>query len=208
MTNAFIVLCLMLSILLFCVMTYVLDRRLKRVEKEVAHHIAMQEQALIEAFFSLNYNSEDYPDVFEPMCLVLKSLSLAYPKVRAEIGDVYVKCRSDRKHNRQSKTPQKKKLALVPVVFSLPQCPSDANWAAVDADGSAYWYVDKPVLSDKRWIRSQPGCAAKCILPEAFDATDWQHSLIERPKEVLEVTMADLERKYGCKVKVVKDAQA
>lgn len=209
MTNDFIVLCLMLSILLFCVMTYVLDRRLRRVEKEVAQHIKLQEQALTEAFFSLYYNSEDYPDVFEPMCLVLKSLSLAYPKVRVEIGNAYVKCRSDRKHNRQGKTPQKTNFALVPVVFNLPQCPSDANWAAVDADGSAYWYVDKPVISGKCWVRRQTSCPAKCILPEAFDATDWQHSLIERPeRKVLEVTMADLEKRFGCKVKVVKEEQA
>ena len=206
MTNAFIALCLMLSIFLFCV-TYILDRRLKRVEEEVAQHIESQKQALTEAFFSLYYNLEDYPDVFEPMCLVLKSLSLSYPKVRAEIGDAYAKFRSDRKHNKQSKAPQKKKFGLVPVVFSLPQCPSDANWAAVDADGSAYWFVDKPVISGNRWVRRQTGCAAKCILPEAFDATDWKHSLIERPRKVLEVTMADLERKYGCKVKVVKEAE-
>lgn len=207
MTNDFIALCLMLSIFLFCAITYILDRRVKRVEQEFKSYRELQEQALTEAFFSLRYNLEDYADVFEPMCLVLKELSLPYPKVRAEIGDAYDKCRSDRKHNSQSKTPQKKKFALVPVVFSLPQCPSDANWAAVDADGSAYWFVDKPVISGNRWVRRQTGCAAKCILPEAFDATDWQHSLIERPRKVCEVTMADLEREYGCKVKVIKEAQ-
>lgn len=202
MTNDFIALCLMLSIFLFCAITYVLDRRVKRVEQEVTQHIELQKQALTEAFFSLYYNLEDYPDVFEPMCLVLKSLSLSYPKVRAEIGDAYAKCRSEL--NRQSKTPQKTNFALVPVVFSLPECPSDANWAAVDADGSAYWYVDKPVISGNCWVRRQTNCAAKCILPEAFDATDWRNSLIERPKKVLEVIMADLEKKFGCKVKVVK----
>ncbi len=203
MTNAFIALCLMLSIFLFCGIVYILDRRLKRVEQEFKGYRELQEQALTEAFFSLRYNLEDYADVFEPMCLVLKELSLPYPKVRAEIGDEYCKCKAVR----QSKTPKKTKFALVPVVFSLPQCPSDANWAAVDADGSAYWFVDKPVISGNRWVRRQTGCAAKCILPEAFDATDWQHSLIERPRKVCEVTMADLERKYGCKVKVVKEAR-
>lgn len=207
MTNAFIALCLIPSIFLFCGIVYILDRRLKRVEQEVTQHIELQKQALTEAFFSLYYNLEDYPDVFEPMCLVLKSMSLSYPKVRAEIGDAYAKCRSERKLNRQSKTPQKTNFALVPVVFSLPECPSDANWAAVDTDDSAYWYVDKPVISGKCWVRRQTSCPAKCILPEAFDATDWQHSLIERPRKVLEITMADLERKYGCKVKVVKEAE-
>ena len=204
MTDEFIALCSMLSIFLFCVITYVLDRRLKRVEQEFKSYREIQEQALYDAFFNLRYNWQecDKPDLLETMYMVLKSFSLGYPKLSAEIRDEYSKCKAIR----QSKTPQKKKFALVPVVFSLPQCPSDANWAAVDADGSAYWYVDKPVISGNRWVRRQTGCAAKCILLEAFDATDWQHSLIERPKEVLEITMADLERKYGCKVKVVKEA--
>lgn len=48
---------------------------------------------------------------------------------------------------------------------------------------------------------------SKYIIDISFDATDWQHSIIERPEKVLEVTMADLERKYGCKVKVVKEAR-
>lgn len=205
MTNDFIALCLMLSIFLFCAITYVLNRRLKCVEKEVAQHIELQKQALTEAFFNLQYNwqERDKPDLLESMYIMLKALSLGYPKLSAEIWDEYCKCKAVR----QSKTPQKTKFALVPVVFSLSECPSDANWAAVDADGSAYWFVDKPVISGNRWVRRQTGCAAKCILPEAFDATDWQHSLIERPSKVLEITMADLERKYGCKVKVVKEAE-
>lgn len=205
MTNDFIALCLMPSIFLFCAITYVLDRKVKRVEQEFKSYREIQKQALYDAFFNLRYNWQecDKPDLLETMYMVLKSLSLGYPKLSAEIRNEYSKCKAVR----QSKTPQKPKFALVPVVFSLPQCPSDANWAAVDADGSAYWFVDKPVISGNRWVRRQTGCAAKRILPEAFDATDWQHSLIERPRKVLEVTMADLERKYGCKVKVVKEAR-
>mgnify|MGYP007016469908 CR=1 FL=1 len=84
MINVFIALCL--TIFLFCAITYVLDRRLKRVEQEFKSYREIQEQALTEAFFSLRYSLEDYADVFEPMCLVLKELSLPYPKVRAEIG--------------------------------------------------------------------------------------------------------------------------
>lgn len=203
MTNDFIVLCLMLSIFLFCAITYVLYRRVKRVEQEFKIYREIQEQSLYDAFFNLQYNWQDCdkPDLLEPMYIVLKSFSLGYPKLSAEIRDEYFKCKAVS----QSKTPQKKKFALVPVVFSLPECPSDANWTAVDADGSAYWFVDKPVISGKCWVRRQSSCAAKCILPEAFDATDWQHSLIERPRKVCEVTMADLEREYGCKVKVIKE---
>ena len=202
MTNAFIALCLIPSIFLFCGIVYILDRRLKRVEQEFKDYREIQEQSLYDAFFNLQYNWQecDKPDLLETLYMVLKSFSLGYPKLNAEIRNEYSKCKAVR----QSKTHQKKKFALVPVVFSLPECPSDANWAAVDADGSAYWFVDKPVISGKCWVRRQTSCAAKCILPEAFDATDWQHSLIERPKKVREVTMAELEKKFGCKVKVVK----
>lgn len=205
MTNDFIALCLMLSIFSFCVITYILDRRLKRVEQEFKSYREIQKHALYDAFFNLQYKwqERDKPDLLESMYIMLKAFSLGYPNLSAEIGDAYCKCKAVR----QSNTPQKTKFGLAPVVFSLPQCPSDANWAAVDADGSAYWFVDKPVISGNRWVRRQTGCAAKCILPEAFDATDWQHSLIKRPEKVREVTMADLERKYGCKVKVVKEAE-
>ena len=172
MTDEFIVLCSMLSIFLFCVMAYVLDRRLKRVEQEFKSHREMQKQSLYDAFFNLKYIWQecDKPDLLETMYMVLKSFSLDYPELSAEIRNEYSKCKAVR----ESKTPQKKKLALVPVVFSLPQCPSDANWAAVDADGSAYWYVDKPVISGMCWVRRQTSCPAKLILPEAFDATDWR----------------------------------
>ena len=46
MTNDFIALCLMLSIFLFCVITYILDRRLKRVEQEFKSYRELQKQAL------------------------------------------------------------------------------------------------------------------------------------------------------------------
>jgi len=103
-------------------------------------------------------------------------------------------------------TRTEKRYVLNEKVFELDSCPDWAQWAAVDADGSACWYVDKPVISGKCWVRRQTSCPAKCILSDAFDTTDWLHSLIERPKKVLEVTMAELEKKFGCKVKIVKEA--
>lgn len=105
-------------------------------------------------------------------------------------------------------TRTEKRYILNERVFDLDVCPDWAQYAAVDADGSAYWFVDKPVISGKCWVRRQTGCPAKCILPEAFDTTDWMHSLIKRPeRKVLEVTIAELEKKYGCKVKIVKEAR-
>ena len=104
-------------------------------------------------------------------------------------------------------TRTEKRYVLDEKVFELDECPEWAQYAAVDKDGKAYWYESKPerVLSD--WVDFngriyliQDGDNAFI-----FDATDWKHSLIERPKKVLEVTMADLEKKFGCKVKVVKE---
>lgn len=94
-------------------------------------------------------------------------------------------------------------------VFQLDSCPFWAQYAAVDACGKAYWYSAKPSRAGSDWVDFY-GCIR--LIRDGdnaliFDATDWQHSLIERPRKVLEITMADLERKYGCKVKIVKEAQ-
>ena len=91
-------------------------------------------------------------------------------------------------------------------VFDLEECPDWAQYAAVDVDGEAYWYSSKPERVGSYWVnhgrlRLIEDGAKACI----FDATDCQHSLIERPKKVLEVTMADLEKQFGCKVKIVKE---
>ena len=95
-------------------------------------------------------------------------------------------------------------------VFDLEECPDWAQWAAVDQDGIAAWYCSKPSIVGSDWI---DGGRIRLIIKDddrtkasVFDATDWYHSLIRRPQKVLEVTMADLEKKFGCKVKVVKEA--
>lgn len=102
-------------------------------------------------------------------------------------------------------TRTEKRYVLNEKVFELDSCPDWAQYAAVDADGEAYWYSAKPETVEIGWI----GDTYDPVIivdgkANAFDATDWQHSLIERPKKVLEVTMADLENKFGCKVKIVK----
>lgn len=74
---------------------------------------------------------------------------------------------------------------LTAEVFSLPQCPSWARYAAVDANGVAWYYERKPRIEGSRWdtpahleVRAiyDSGKYAK------FDATDWEHSLIEHPE--------------------------
>lgn len=104
-------------------------------------------------------------------------------------------------------TRTEKRYVLNEKVFELDNCPDWAQYAAVDKDGEAYWYSSKPEPSciGSFWVSH----GRPCLIPDGdnefiFDATDWKHSLIERPKKLLEVTMADLENKFGCKVKIVK----
>ena len=104
-------------------------------------------------------------------------------------------------------TRTEKRCVLNEKVFELDSCPDWAQYAAVDEDGHAYWYESKPDLYYVSWTSERECSRPKCILGVFFDATNWQHSLIKRPeRKVLEVTMADLEKKYGCKIKIVKEA--
>ena len=98
-------------------------------------------------------------------------------------------------------TRTEKRYVLNEKVFDLDNCPDWAEWAAVDADGVACWYETEPKRHSCRWNSLR----YTQIFGISFDATDWEHSLIKRPEKVLEITMADLERKYGCKVKIVKE---
>lgn len=105
-------------------------------------------------------------------------------------------------------TRTEKRYILNDKVFELDTCPQWAQWAAVDQDGIAAWYCSKPSVVGSDWIDDG---RIRLIEDEArtgaivFDTTDWIHSLIRRPQKVLEVTRADLEKKFGCKVKIVKE---
>ena len=94
-------------------------------------------------------------------------------------------------------------------MFELDSCPDWAQYAAVDADGETYWYSGKPSCIGSTWVDFNGRIRLIRDGDNAliFDATGWMYSLIKRPEKVREVTMADLERKYGCKVKVVKESQ-
>lgn len=93
-------------------------------------------------------------------------------------------------------------------VFELDDCPDWTQYAAVDEDGKAYWYSSKPSRNGIYWCSTYGRLRLirdddKALI---FDATDCQHLCIKRPeRKVLEVTMAELEKKYGCKVKIVKE---
>lgn len=102
-------------------------------------------------------------------------------------------------------TRTEKRYVLNEKVFDLDECPDWAQYAAVDADGTAWWYYGAiPRCSSIEWVGSINSMLR--VHPDMlFDATDWQHSLIRRPQKVLEVTMAELEKEYGCKVKIVRE---
>ena len=115
----------------------------------------------------------------------------------------------DRRNVKVTRT--EKRYVLNEKVFELDGCPKWAQWAAVDEDGSAHYFEHKPHQYSESWKNAAP-CSSLCLIyvshihtDTPFDATAWMHSLIERPKKVLEVTMADLEKKFGCKVKIVNE---
>lgn len=103
-------------------------------------------------------------------------------------------------------TRTEKRYVLNEKVFELDGCPEWAQYAAVDQNGMACWYSNEPYVctSISKWWADK-GCAGFIYSGMPFDATNWQNSLIKRPKKVLEVTMTDLEKKFGCKVKIVRE---
>ena len=100
-----------------------------------------------------------------------------------------------------------KRYVLNEKVFELDDCPDWAQYASVDAAGTAYWYSAKPERVIRAWVDFN--CRVRLIQDGdnalIFDAADWKHSLIKRPEKVREVTMADIEKQFGCKVKIVKE---
>ena len=104
------------------------------------------------------------------------------------------------KSKKVEEEPEKECRALSTAVFDLPECPAWAKYAAVDEGGRAYWYSDKPTLLSSMWMTSGHTEARK--IPGKFHALDWKNSLIQKPEPVKELTMEELEKHFGCKVKI------
>lgn len=66
-------------------------------------------------------------------------------------------------------------------VFSLPDCPEWADWAAVDSSGDAFWYSDLPHVTGCEHMWDSVGAFQE--IQSTFDASDWQNSLIKRPNK-------------------------
>jgi len=75
---------------------------------------------------------------------------------------------------------------LTEEVFNRPDCPEEATFAIVYQNGSAAFfrgncYDIKP--SERGWGYSRSsGVYQLCEIPGNWDASDWQHSLVRRPK--------------------------
>lgn len=72
---------------------------------------------------------------------------------------------------------------LTAEVFDRKDCPQWAQWAAVDSDGSAYFYASKPIASWQDWAGLEDGLELTRVDLTTFDAFHWWESLIERPKK-------------------------
>ena len=71
---------------------------------------------------------------------------------------------------------------LTQEVFTHPDCPKWANWAAVDSDGTAYWYEEKPTQGSLGVFWAQADHATKFVrINEKFSRTV---DLIKRQKEM------------------------
>ena len=137
--------------------------------------------------------------------LVVSAYSrLAYPIIRRTRKENKIKVTElDRRNVKVTRT--ETRYILNEKVFQLDRCPDWAQYEAVDEDGHAYWYEYKPNQYAASWRNTAPRLGSHIHTDTLFDATDWWNSLIRRPQKVLEVTMADLEKKFGCKVKIVKE---
>lgn len=76
---------------------------------------------------------------------------------------------------------------LTEEVFNKPGCPEWAQWAAVDSSGLALFYETKPIFTGSRWSAASFGTCTRVISGGYYDATDCEHSLIERPKKSPEI---------------------
>lgn len=81
--------------------------------------------------------------------------------------------------------PQVKELPkLTTEVFDRPDCPKWANYAVIDWNGRLTFFANKPKFGGEDYgCWSCEGYGYKNIDNTAFDASDWQNSLIERPKK-------------------------
>lgn len=93
---------------------------------------------------------------------------------------------------------------LTAAVFDMSECPKWAKYAVVNSDGVSYWYESRPFLN---FEHTTWGIEAKYMyarIPASFDSSDWKNSIVQKPEPIKEFSMEDLEKHFGCKVKIKK----
>ena len=80
-------------------------------------------------------------------------------------------------------------------VFNRPDCPEWAKWAAVDMNGIAHYFDEKPYPMDTFFYNSR---AHHWMVDGDFDASDWQNSLIERTVDYLPKLTAEVFDRPDC----------
>ena len=81
---------------------------------------------------------------------------------------------------------------LTTEVFSRPDCPEWAQYAAVNKNGNGFYYRNKPKKKEnKKWSLFGVGDYQYIGI---FDATDWHKILIERPAKLQKLTTEVFDR--------------
>ena len=101
-----------------------------------------------------------------------------YFKTYDEAAEVVEKLKALIKDQRENK----KRPKLTVEIFDREYCPDWAKWAAVDADGDAYFYEKEPVLSMDAGYHTFYENSDFLSIPGIYDNTDWEYSLIKRPE--------------------------
>lgn len=87
---------------------------------------------------------------------------------------------------RSTEEPFIKDKKLTVDVFDRPDCPEWANYAAVDPNGHAYFYNNRPSKDESEWdyFNRLTSIDNRYVrIDYNFDASDWENSLIKRPKK-------------------------
>lgn len=81
-----------------------------------------------------------------------------------------------------------KEINLNPIKPSWDNAPEWANWLAMDADGTWYWYNVKPIKDDDCWFIDDAGCVYSSIVLQSDKVIEnnaiifnWKQTLEHRP---------------------------
>ena len=126
-------------------------------------------------------------------CQVLNILNSSLKCRWIECKDcIYTKCHAQERKGFYEETFKTELPKLTAEVFNRPDCPKWALLASINEDGSAYYWAWYPRINEKehRWMAK--GLYNWRQIEGAFDASDWQNSLISRAKA--QPTEADIEQ--------------